>query len=112
MSEWARWLAAVLATLRLTWSLMYDDGPLDVLFYIRERMGAYDYGDEKGPYGELQPKTKAGRFWHCPYCVSMMLALPAALLALFSSPAGDLILAFTGIAGAAMLAVRWRPWRK
>jgi len=110
MPEWVRWLAAVLATLRLTWSVMFDDGPRDVLFCLRKCLGAYDYGDQPGPNGP-EPKSAWGRFFHCPYCVSLAIASVPALLALFVSPAGDLVLAWLGIAGAAMLAVRWRPWR-
>lgn len=112
MPEWARWLAAVLATLRITWSAMYDDGPCDVLFRLRERLGAYDYGDIPGPEGRPEPKTATGRFFHCPYCVSVAVALPFALLALYPTAGGDALLAWLGIAGAAILAVRWRPWRK
>ena len=111
MPEWVRWLCAVLATLRLTWSLMFDDGPHDLLFCLRQCLGAYDYGDQPGPDGRAEPKTAWGRFFHCPYCVSLAIAPVPALLALFVSPAGDLLLAWLGIAGAAMLAVRWRPWR-
>ena len=111
MPDWVRWLAAVLATLRMTWSLMYDDGPRSLLFCLRPCLGAYDYGDQPGPDGRPEPRTATGRFFHCPYCVSLAIAPLTALLALFPSPAGDLLLAVLGVAGAAMLAVRWRPWR-
>jgi hypothetical protein len=110
MSEWVRWFCAVLATLRLTWALMYEDGPGSVLFCLRNCLGTYDYDEQPGPDGP-EPKTAVGRFFHCPYCVSLALAPIAALLALFPSLAGDLLLAWMGVAGAAMLAVRWRPWR-
>ena len=111
MPEWARWFCAVLATLRCTWSLMFDDGPHGVLFCIRECMGAYDYGAQSGPDGQPEPITATGRFFHCPYCISLALASAFALLALFPSFITDAILAWIGIAGGAMLVIRWRPWR-
>ena len=111
MPEWVRWFCAVLATLRLTWSLMYEDGPGGLLFCLRNCLGAYDYGDQSGPDGRPEPRSASGRFFHCPYCVSLAIAPIAVLLALFPSLVGDLLLAWMGIAGASMLVVRWRPWR-
>ena len=111
MPEWVRWFCAVLATLRLTWSVMFEDGPGALLYCLRNCLGAYDYGEQLGPDGRPEPRSASGRFFHCPYCVSLAIAPIAVLLALFPSLVGDLLLAWVGIAGASMLAVRWRPWR-
>jgi len=106
-----RWLLAVLATVRLTWAVVYEDGPGEVLLKLRTWAGAYDYADERGPDGQPVPRSALGRALQCPYCVSLALALPMALLALVEGKATDALLAWLGLAGAAMLAIRWRPWR-
>jgi len=111
MPEWVRWLAVILATLRATWALMFDDGPCCVLRGLRTRMGTYDYGAEIGPDGRPQAITTLGRFLNCPYCVSLAVALLAVPLALWPSILGDVLLTWLGIAGGAMLLIRWRPWR-
>jgi len=111
MPEWARWLLSALAAIRITWALMFDDGPGAILLKIRERMGAYDYSEVIGPDGRPQAKTARGRFWNCPLCISLLAVVLPALCALFPSLPGDGALAWLGLAGAVMLAVRWRPWR-
>jgi len=110
MPEWARWILAALASIRLTWMLMFDDGPGAILFKIRVGMGAYDYADEAGTDGP-QAKTARGRFWHCAFCVSLLAVILPGLWALFPSLPGDGALTWLGLSGAVMLAVRWRPWR-
>jgi len=111
MPETVRWILAALASIRLTWALMFDDGPGAVLLKVRDWMGAYDYGAEIGPDGRPQAITTLGRFLNCPYCVSLAVALLAVPLALWPSILGDVLLTWLGIAGGAMLLIRWRPWR-
>ena len=111
MPEWVRWFAVILATIRLTWALMFDDGPDCVLRWLRTRMGAYDYGSEVGPDGRPQATTTLGRFLNCPYCVSAVVAILAVPLVLWPSILGDILLTWLGVAGGAMLLIRWRPWR-
>jgi hypothetical protein len=100
-----RWVLAALAAFRLTWSAVNDDGPGETLYRLRLWAGCFDR-DAAG-----QPARPLGRFLECAYCVGMVLALPPALLALYPSAAGDLLLAWLGIAGAVALFIRWRPWR-
>jgi len=111
MPETVRWILAALAAIRITWALMFDDGPGAILFKVRDWMGAYDYGEEVGPDGEPQAKAARGRFWHCAFCVSLLAVILPGLWALFPSLPGDGALAWLGLSGAVMLAVRWRPWR-
>ena len=111
MPEWARWIAVILATIRITWALMSSEGPSGLLCWLRTRMGAYDYSDELGPDGRPQAITALGRFINCPYCVSLAVALLTVPLALWPSILGDILLTWLGIAGGAMLLIRWRPWR-
>jgi len=90
---------------------MFDDGPRDMLLRLRTRLGVYDYGPWAGSDGRLLPQSTIGRFLSCPYCVSGAVAPFVALLALFPSLIGDIFLAWLGVAGGAMLLIRWRPWR-
>jgi hypothetical protein len=63
-SPWFRLLVAVLATWRLCHLVAHEDGPFDVVVRLRARAGD----------GLL------GRLMDCPYCLSLWLAAPLALL--------------------------------
>lgn len=104
LPDGVRWILAALATFRLTWSAVSDDGPFCLLWRFRTWAGCYD----RRPNGEA--RTALGRFLNCPYCVGGMLALAPALLALNPSPWGDLLLGWAGLAGAVAVLVRWRRW--
>ena len=66
---WPRLALAVLAAWRLTHLLAAEDGPFDLVLRLRRRLGT-------GVWGQLMD---------CPYCVSLWVAAPLALLL-----AGDL----------------------
>ena len=111
MPEWVRWLLAALAAIRITWALMFEDGPGALFLKVRDWMGAYDYSGMTGTDGLPQAQTAGGRFWHCAYCVSLLAVILPELWALFPSLPGDLVLCWLGLSGAVMLVARWRPWR-
>jgi len=68
MSEWFLLALAVLATFRLAQFVVYDEGPWSFMFRLRQRGGAYEYGES----GE--PVTRLGRLLNCPYCSGMWIA--------------------------------------
>ena len=67
MREWSPWFLftlCVLATWRVAHLIAREDGPFDVVLRLRARAGD----------GML------GRLMDCPYCLSIWIAAPAALL--------------------------------
>jgi len=111
LSNDLRWILGALAAFRLTWELVVEDGPWDIWFRLRERLGCYDYGAEK-EYGEPVPKTKLGQWAACKYCLALFPVAPiiVSLLAL-SWWLTDFFIAWLGLAGAVTLMIRWRPWK-
>lgn len=63
MSEWLSFVAAVLATWRVTHLLANEDGPADVIFRLRRRLG----------------ESLIGSLMDCFNCLSLWVAAPAAL---------------------------------
>lgn len=61
---WPRLALAVLAAWRLTHLLAAEDGPFELVLRLRRRLGT-------GVWGQLMD---------CPYCVSLWVAAPLALL--------------------------------
>ncbi len=67
MSDWSPWFRlaiAILATWRIARLLAHEDGPFDVIVRLRARAGG-------GTLGQLMD---------CPYCLSLWIAAPLALL--------------------------------
>jgi hypothetical protein len=67
MSDWSPWfrlILSVLATWRVSHLIAFEDGPFDVIVRLRARAGG----------GVL------GRLMDCPYCLSLWIAAPLALL--------------------------------
>jgi len=60
MSDWLRFVLAVLATWRVAHLLAREDGPFDLVLRLRARAGN----------GTL------GRLMDCPYCLSIWVAAP------------------------------------
>lgn len=104
LGETERIILAILASFRLTWTMIYEDGPFDAIMRLRTALGAYDLGEN----GE--PETGIGRFLTCSYCVSRFVALFAIPIVLWPTLIGDLFIIWYGIAGALALLIRWRPW--
>jgi hypothetical protein len=71
---WPRLALAVLAAWRVTHLLAAEDGPFDAVLKLRRRLGT-------GVWGQLMD---------CPYCVSLWVAAPLALL-LANDPGGWLL---------------------
>jgi hypothetical protein len=71
-SPWFRLALCVLATWRLSHLVAHEDGPFDVIVRLRARAGG----------GML------GRLMDCPYCLSLWIAAPAALLLTDRLPEG------------------------
>lgn len=61
---WPRLVLATLAAWRLTHLLAAEDGPFGLVLALRQRLG----------------NTAWGQLMDCPYCVSLWVAAPLALL--------------------------------
>jgi hypothetical protein len=73
MDEWSLWFrftVAALATWRVAHLIAREDGPSDVIVRLRARAG----------------DSAAGRLMDCPYCLSLWIAMPFALLLANSVP--------------------------
>ncbi len=90
---------AILGTWRVTQFIVIDDGPLDIMWAIRHRLGRYDLGEGQG----WEPVSNLGRFLECAHCVGKFVALGFAALVFWPSAAGDFVLLATGLAGAQSL---------
>src|SRR5260370_24509331 len=91
MSPWMTFVLAILATWRVTHLLANEDGPADVIFRLRSRVG-------EGFVGSLMD---------CFNCLSLWIAAP---LALFVSAAPlTWFLAWLALSGAACLLERLCP---
>lgn len=91
MSEWSLWfrlVVCVLATWRLAHLLALEDGPFDAVVRMRVRVGD----------GWL------GQAMDCPYCLSLWIAAPLALLLADSLPGW--VIAWWAISGGASLLER------
>ena len=88
---WARFVVAVLATWRVTHLLAYEDGPADLVVRFRARLGA----------------GFAGRLMDCFQCLSLWIAVPAALFV--SRKPLDWLFAWLALSGAACLLERLGP---
>lgn len=109
-----RWTFAILATLRLTWAFIAEDGPGGLWDKLRVKLGVYDYGEQTYPDGSPMQNTTVGQWWACRYCVSLW-PISLAVVVLLAWPewiVTDLILAWLGVAGGVLLSIRWRPWRE
>lgn len=71
-SPWFRLTLCVLATWRLSHLIAHEDGPFDVIVRLRARAG----------------NGMLGRLMDCPYCLSLWIAAPAALLLANRFPEG------------------------
>jgi hypothetical protein len=98
MPDWSPWLRltlSVLATWRVSHLISQEDGPFDVIVRLRQRAG-------DGVLGKLMD---------CPYCLSLWIAAPLALL-LARTP-GAWCVAWLGISGGASLLEKFsRPRRE
>jgi hypothetical protein len=81
-----RFLIAVLATWRVAHLVSREDGPYDVIVWLRRRAG----------------NGAVGRLMDCPHCVGLWVAVPAAAW-LTTTPA-DWIMTWIGVAGGASIA--------
>lgn len=66
---------AALASYRLSMLIALEDGPFDVLFTIRQKLGAYRRHQD----GSVNP-THIGKLLSCPYCIGIWVALVLALV--------------------------------
>jgi hypothetical protein len=88
MSISVRFILAVLATWRVTHLLASEDGPADLLFRLRARLGS----------------SFAGKLMDCFYCLSLWVAAPFALLV--TRRILGWVVAWLAISGAACLLER------
>ena len=87
-SFWGRLLLAVLATWRVTHLLASEDGPADLVYRFRARLG----------------QSLLGKLMDCFNCLSLWIAAPLALFV--SRKLLDWLLAWLAISGAACLLER------
>ena len=74
MADWSAWFRltiGILATWRVTHLIAREDGPWDLIVRVRARAGS-------GMFGQLMD---------CPYCLSLWIAAPVALLSVGPWPA-------------------------
>jgi len=94
-SPWFRLTLSVLATWRVSHLISQEDGPFDVIVRLRDRAG-------DGVLGKLMD---------CPYCLSLWIAAPLALL-LARTP-GAWCVAWLAISGGSSLLEKFsRPRRE
>ena len=91
MPDWFLFVLMTFATYRVTQLLVYDDGPFDLIFKARAKMGVYDLAEN----GE--PKTSLAKLLACPYCAGFWVAIPAAMT--ISSNVSSFIILWLAIAG-------------
>lgn len=84
-SPWFRLTLAILATWRVSHLIASEDGPFDVIVRLRQRAG-------DGVLGQLMD---------CPYCLSLWIAAPLALL--LADSAGAWCVAWLAISGGSSL---------
>jgi len=94
---WLRVILGALAVYRLAQFIILDDGPFDLLFALRDKLGRYDLGDDN------LPKSGVGRWLACYHCIAKWLAVPAGFAVIFPTIWGDVILAVLGLAGLATI---------
>jgi hypothetical protein len=88
METWLRFIAAILATWRITHLLAHEDGPADLVVRLRQRLG-------NGFLGSLMD---------CFQCLSLWVA--AALAGFVTTRPLDLLVCWLAISGAACLLQR------
>jgi len=88
IGPWIRIVLAVLATWRVTHLLSSEDGPGDLIYHLRAKLGS----------------SFAGRLMDCFYCLSLWVAAPLALLVTLHFT--DWVLAWLALSGAACLLER------
>ena len=94
MSEWSLWfrlVMCVLATWRLVHLLAMEDGPFDAVVRLRVRIG----------------NRWLGQAMDCPYCLSLWIAAPLALL--LADSLSGWVVAWWGISGGAVLLGHFHP---
>ena len=84
-NTWLRFVAAVLATWRITHLLVSEDGPFDIVVRLRRLAGNRFFG----------------RLMDCFYCLSFWVAAPLAFLV--ARRPLDVLLAWLALSGAACL---------
>jgi len=91
MSQWSLWFSlvlGVLATWRLAHLLALEDGPFGLVVRLRRRLG----------------DGRLGQMLDCPYCLSLWIAAPLALL--LADSLWGWVIAWWAISGGASLLER------
>jgi hypothetical protein len=88
IDTWWQFALAVLGTWRVSHLLTQEDGPADFVIRIRARLGS----------------SLLGSAMDCFYCMSMWVAVP--MTAVLNRPAGESILIWLAMSGAACLLER------
>lgn len=88
MSNWLRFVVAVLATWRVTHLLVSEDGPADLIVRLRAAVG----------------ESWAGKLLDCFYCLSLWIAAPVAFFV--SRDPVERLLSWLALSGGACLLER------
>jgi len=81
---------AALACYRLAQLVTIDNGPFMLLARLRAWAGTHE---------NTVVREMIGGLVHCPFCLGLWLAAPLAVLALWPTAIGDVVLAIGGLAG-------------
>lgn len=100
MPEWFHFVLASFACFRIAELIAVDDGPGDVLLWIRAKLGAYDLGEDG------RPETSIARAVICPYCIGIWLAFFLAFAVMPAPIDWRLLLWWLAIAGGQALLQR------
>jgi hypothetical protein len=99
----ARFILYSLAVVRVTYMLWREDGPWDILDWVRSKVGVYY---EMRPYHDeptRMARNVVARLFNCPLCLSFWLSAVAVGLFLLRLRILDIGAAVLGMAGLVML---------
>lgn len=104
-------IAVIFAAYRVTFFVVLEDGPAGVMRAVRRKLGAYNYGSQRGPDGMPQAVTEIGRAVTCPVCVSPFAVAGCLAVAVLGGPVGQWVVLGLAAAGGVLALIRWRAWR-
>lgn len=109
MPDWLRLLLYALAVVRVTHMLWWENGPGDVFDWVRAKVGIET--TRLGFENNFRLVRTANGFWaellNCPLCLSVWLAVPAAIAFWLNCIGFDIVAVWLAIACVSMFAFGW-----